>query len=106
MPALVVPAKPLIAVLAFRGVTADTQAVPFAEGIAEEITVNLSRDRGLLVVARHSSSRFSLSDAGPSEIGQSLGVQFLLSGAVQVANGRVCRASTTLSLSDNHFGRF
>ncbi len=100
VPTLVAPAKPSIAVLAFRGVTVDTQAVPFAEGIAEEITVNLSRDRGLLVVARQSSSRFSLSEVGPFEIGQALGVRFLLSGAVQVANGRV-RVTVHLMRCDN-----
>ena len=99
-PAVVAPAKPSIAVLAFRGVTADPLAVPFAEGIAEEITVNLSRDRGLLVVARQSSSRFSLSDAGPSDIGLALGVRFLLSGIVQVANGRV-RVTVHLVRCDN-----
>ena len=99
-PTLVAPAKPSIAVLAFRSVTADTQAVPFAEGTAEEITVILSRDRVLLVVARQSSSRFSLSDAGPSEIGQALGVQFLSSGAVQFANGRV-RVTVHLVRCDN-----
>jgi TolB-like protein len=99
-PALVAPAKPSIAVLAFRGVAGDALATPFAEGIAEEITVNLSRDRGLLVVARQSSSRFSLSDSGPADIGRALGVRFLLSGAVQVANGRV-RVMVHLVRCDN-----
>lgn len=99
-PPLVTPAKPSIAVLAFRGVTKDALALSFAEGIADEITVNLSRDRGLLVVARQSSSRFSLSDTGPFDIGHALGVRFLLAGSVQVANGRV-RVSVHLVRCDN-----
>ncbi|MBC7738435.1 MAG: tetratricopeptide repeat protein, partial [Candidatus Saccharibacteria bacterium] len=99
-PAIVAPAKPSIAVLAFRSITEDAVALPFAEGGAGEITVNLSRDRGLLVVARQSSSRFSLSDASPSDIGQALGVRFLMSGTVQVANGRV-RVTVHLVRCDN-----
>ena len=99
-PAVIAPAKPSIAVLTFRGVTADALAGPIAEGLADEITVNLSRDRGLLVVARQSSSRFSLSDAAPSDIGLALGVRFLLSGTVQVANSRV-RVTVHLVRCDN-----
>jgi TolB-like protein len=49
------------------------------------VIVNLSRDRGLLVVSRQSSFHPQLAQAAPDVIGAQLGVRFLLSGSVRIA---------------------
>lgn len=82
-------ARPSIAVLPFAGLPEGSDAALLGEGIAEEVIVNLSRDRGLLVVARQSSFHPQVLRASPAEIGAQLGVRFLLSGSVRIAGGRI-----------------
>jgi len=89
-PAPAMPAvRPSIAVLPFAGLPEGSEAALLGEGIAEEVIVNLSRDRGLLVVARQSSFHPSLARATPQAAGAKLGVRFLLSGSVRIAGQRL-----------------
>jgi DNA-binding SARP family transcriptional activator/TolB-like protein len=82
-------ARPSIAVLPFAGFPGGSDAPLLGEGIAEEVLVNLSRDRGLLVVARQSSFHPHLAEATPDVIGAELGVRFVLSGSVRLAGSRI-----------------
>ena len=82
-------ARPSIAVLPFAGLPDGSDAALLGEGIADEVIVNLSRDRGLLVVARQSSFHPRLVHEAPDVIGAQLGVRFLLSGSVRIAGDRI-----------------
>uniref|UniRef100_UPI002FDE90C5 BTAD domain-containing putative transcriptional regulator n=1 Tax=Rubrimonas sp. TaxID=2036015 RepID=UPI002FDE90C5 len=81
--------RPSIAVLPFVGLTDGPDAALLGEGIAEEVLVNLSRDRGLLVVSRQSSFHPQFAQAASEAIGAQLGVRFLLSGSVRIAADRI-----------------
>src|SRR5215475_9756577 len=54
-PALALPDKPSIAVLAFQNISGDPDQEYFADGMVEEIITALSRIRWLFVIARNSS---------------------------------------------------
>ncbi len=54
-PALALPDKPSIAVLAFTNMSGDPEQEFFADGISEEIITVLSKSRSLFVIAGHSS---------------------------------------------------
>jgi DNA-binding SARP family transcriptional activator len=82
-------ARPSIAVLPFTGLPDGSDAALLGEGIADEVIVNLSRDRGLLVMARQSSFHPRLVHEAPDVIGAQLGVRFLLSGSVRIAGNRI-----------------
>lgn len=92
------PKKPSIAVLPFRSASGDADAQFFAEGVAEDVIVELSREPDLLVIARESSFRF---DGGQplSEVGTALGVRFLVTGSVRRAGDRV-RVTAGLSRAE------
>lgn len=85
----VAPDRPSIAVLPFRALSDNPDAVFFGEGIAEDTITELAREPGLMVVARHSSFRFDERQESAEQIGQSLGVRFLLNGSVRMAGDRV-----------------
>src|SRR5262249_408563 len=54
-PALPLPDKPSIAVLAFTNMSGDPEQEYFSDGIADDIITELSRIRWLFVIARNSS---------------------------------------------------
>ena len=54
-PALALPDKPSVAVLAFENMSGDVEQEYFADGIAEDIITALSKSRWLFVIARNSS---------------------------------------------------
>lgn len=96
-------ARPSIAVLPFAALPDGSDAALLGEGIAEEVLVNLSRDRGLLVVSRQSSFHPHLVSAAPDVIGAQLGVRFLLSGSVRIAGDRI-RVVAHLARCDDAVG--
>ena len=55
----------------------------FAEGMTEEITARLASLQGLGVIARTSAAQYKGTDKRISEIGEELGVQYVLEGTVR-----------------------
>lgn len=84
-----VPDRPSIAVLPFENRSAEADQDFVSDGITEEIITELSRFRSLFVIARNSSFAYKGQGADPKEIGQALGVRYLLQGSVRKAGGRV-----------------
>ena len=78
-------AQRAIAVLPFRSLSPDPDDEFFATGLADEITTDLGRLRGLRVTARASSARYKGSTKDSRNIARELGVQFLLEGSVRRA---------------------
>jgi TolB-like protein len=70
-----------IAVLPFAHVAEDEDQRFLAEGLADDITTELTRHRDFLVIARQSS--FQLSGLGATHAAQGLGVRYVLTGTVR-----------------------
>jgi adenylate cyclase len=88
-PALTIPDKPSIAVLAFQNMSGDTEQEYFADGIAEDIITALSKSRWLFVIARNSSFAYKGRDIDIKQIGCELGVRYVLEGSVRKVHNRV-----------------
>jgi adenylate cyclase len=78
-----------IAVLPFVNMSSDPEQEYFSDGISEEILNLLSKLGELHVSSRTSSFKFKGRDEDVREIGQSLGVAFILEGSVRKAGNRV-----------------
>jgi adenylate cyclase len=81
--------KPAIAVLAFDNLGAGRTDSYFGDGIAEDITTELSRQQGMRVIARNSSFAYKGSQKSIREIGRELGVQYVLEGSIQREGNRL-----------------
>jgi adenylate cyclase len=88
-PALALPDKPSIAVLAFQNMSGDAEQEYFADGIVEDIITALSRFRQLFVIARNSSFTYKGRAADVKQVGRELGVRYVLEGSVRKAANRV-----------------
>jgi len=86
---LPLPDKPSIAVLPFDNVSGDPDQEFFADGIAEDIITQLSKFRSLFVIARNSSFSFKGQALDIKEVGQKLGVRYVVEGSVRRAGNRV-----------------
>ena len=89
LPALPLPDKPSIAVLAFANLSGDPAQEFFADGLAEDIITMLSKSRFLFVIARNSSFIYKGRAVAVKDIGRELGVRFVLEGSVRKAGTRV-----------------
>ena len=87
-----------VAVVPFRTSSAEDEDQTFlADGIAEDLILELSRVQGLFVVSRTAANE--LRDRDPVAIGSNAGVGFVLTGSVRKSGSRV-RLSTTLFSGD------
>ncbi len=83
------PDKPSIAVLPFTNMSGDPEQEYFSDGITEDIITELSRFPTLFVIARHSSFVFKDQTIDLKEVGDRLGVRYLVEGSVRKAGNRV-----------------
>jgi TolB-like protein len=82
-------ARPSIAVLPFASAgDIDTLAI-IGQALPQEIINELARLRWLLVIARSSSFRFASPNPDVRQIGQALGVGYVLHGTLGLASGRL-----------------
>ena len=86
---LPLPDKPSIAVLPFANLSADPEQEYFSDGMTEDIIALLARNRWLLVVARNSSFAYKGHAVDVREVGQALGVRYVLEGSVRKLGERV-----------------
>ncbi|HQN65377.1 MAG TPA: hypothetical protein PLR90_01710 [Methylophilus sp.] len=78
-----------LAVLPFTNLTSNPEQDYFVDGIVDNLIFELSQLSGLLVISRQSSFRYRNSNLSSQEIGNLLGVQYLLEGNVQLSDKRV-----------------
>jgi TolB-like protein/Flp pilus assembly protein TadD len=88
-PALALPDKPSIAVLAFQNMSGDPEQEYFADGMVEDIITGLSRTKSLFVIARHSTFTYRGKAVDIKQVGRELGVRYVLEGSVRKAGNRV-----------------
>jgi adenylate cyclase len=83
------PDKPSIAVLPFQNMSGDPEQDYFADGIVEDIITALSRFKSLFVVARNSSFTYKGRAVDVRQVGQELGVRYVLEGSVRKTANRL-----------------
>ena len=98
-PALALPNKPSIAVLAFENLSGDPEQEYFADGMVEEIIMALSRLRWLFVIARNSSFTYKGRAVDVKQVGRELGVRYVLEGSVRKAGSKVRIAGQLIDTS-------
>ena len=100
---LPLPDKPSIAVLPFENMSDDPKQEYFADGISEDIITVLSKISGLFVISRHSSFVYKEKLVSVKQVGQELGVRYVLEGSVRKAGNRLrITAQLIDSATDHH----
>jgi adenylate cyclase len=72
-----------IAVLPFENISPDKETDYFADGLAEELIINLSRIKEVSVVARTTSMQYKGTKKDVPTIGKELGVRYVMEGSVR-----------------------
>jgi len=80
---------PAIAVLPFENINGDERWDRFADGITEDIITDLASYRDLAVIARTSTEAYRDKPPDVREIGDALGVKYVLEGSLQVDGHRM-----------------
>jgi adenylate cyclase len=86
---LPLPDKPSIAVLPFQSMSSDSEQEYFADGMVEDIITELSRNKGLLVIARNSTFTYKGQSVDIKKVAAELGVRYVLEGSVRRAGTRI-----------------
>ena len=84
-----------IVVLPFANLSNDPQQEYFADGITEDLTTDVARIQGSLVIARNTAFTFKGKPVDAKQIGRELGVRYVLEGSVQ-RSGKQIRINTQL----------
>jgi TolB-like protein len=88
-PVLLLPDRPTIAVLPFTNMSGDPEQDYFSDGISEDIVTALSKLRWFFVIARNSSFFYRDRSVPLKQIGEQLGVRYLVEGSVRKSGDRV-----------------
>jgi adenylate cyclase len=84
-----------IVVLPFANLSNDPDQEYFADGITDDLTTDLSRIQGSLVIARNTAFTYKGKPVDAKLIGRELGVRYVLEGSVQ-RSGKQVRINTQL----------
>jgi len=78
-----------IVVLPFANLSNDPEQQYFADGITDDLTTDLSRIQGSLVIARNTAFSYKGKAVDAKQIGRELGVRYVLEGSVQRSDKQV-----------------
>ena len=78
-----------IVVLPFTNRSNDPQQEYFADGITEDLTTDVARIQGSMVIARNTAFTYKGKAVDAKQIGRELGVRYVLEGSVQRAGNQV-----------------
>jgi TolB-like protein/Tfp pilus assembly protein PilF len=95
--ALPLPDRPAIAVLPFVNMSGDPEQEYFSDGISEDIITALSKLRWFFVIARNSSFTYKGKAVHLKQVGEELGVGYVVEGSVRKGGDRV---RITVQLND------
>jgi serine/threonine protein kinase len=97
-------ARPSIAVLYVENLTGDSHYDSFSIGLTEEITSEISNIPGLLVTSRNDVAQYRGKPVDMHEIGEKLGVSYVLEGSMRVEGKRLRVTCQAIQTSDRfHF---
>jgi TolB-like protein/class 3 adenylate cyclase len=96
-PSIVPPKVPRlsIVVLPFANISNDSDQQYFADGITEDLTTDLSRIEDSFVISRNTATTYKDKPVNAKQIGQELGVRYVLEGSVQ-RSGKQIRVNAQL----------
>ncbi len=83
------PDTPSVAILPFNSVSGDESDNWIAEGLTDDIIMNLSKFKNLFVIARNSSFFFKTQEMPPKEAAQKLNVRYVARGSVRRSASRI-----------------
>ncbi len=83
------PDKPSIAVLPFTNMSDDPKQEYFSDGITDDLITDLSKLKGLFVIARNSMFTYKGKSVMVKQVAEELGVQYVLEGSVRRAGKQV-----------------
>src|SRR6516164_2572357 len=78
-----------IVVLPFTNLSNDPEQEFFADGITEDLTTDLSRLSGMLVISRNTAFTYQSKRVDTKQIGRELRVRYILEGSLQRSGNRV-----------------
>jgi adenylate cyclase len=78
-----------LVVLPFANLSNDPEQEYFADGITDDLTTDLSRIQGSLVIARNTALTYKGKPVDAKRIGRELGVRYVLEGSVQRSGKQV-----------------
>jgi len=81
--------RPSVGVLPFVNLSGDAQQEYFSDGITEDIITELSRFSELVVIARNSTFQYKGNAVDVRQVGQELGVRYLVEGSIRRDGNRV-----------------
>jgi TolB-like protein/Tfp pilus assembly protein PilF len=86
---LPLPDKPSIVVLPFDNMSGDPKQEYLGDGIAEDLTTDLSKLSGLFVISRYSAFTYKGKEVKVQDVSRELGVRYVLEGSVRRVNDEV-----------------
>ncbi|MBI3796619.1 MAG: tetratricopeptide repeat protein [Deltaproteobacteria bacterium] len=86
---LPLPDKPSLAVLPFTNMSSDPEQEYFSDGITEDLITDFSKVSGLFVISRNSVFTYKGKVVKVEQVGQELGVRYVLEGSIRKAGNRV-----------------
>jgi TolB-like protein len=99
---LPLPDRPSIAILPFANLSGDPDQDYFSDGIVEDITTALSRNRAFFVIARNSSFTYKGKVVDVKQVACELGVRYVLEGSVRKAGLRVRVTGQLIEAESGH----
>ncbi|MBT8351442.1 MAG: adenylate/guanylate cyclase domain-containing protein, partial [Deltaproteobacteria bacterium] len=99
---LPLPDKPSIAVLPFANLSRDPGQEYFADGISENIITALSHIREMFVIARNSTFTYKGKHVKVQQVGEELGVRYVLEGSVQRAGDQIRVTAQLIDATTGH----
>src|SRR5262249_42034210 len=78
-----------IVVLPFANLSSDPDQQYFADGITEDVTTDLSRIAGMLVISRNTAFSYKDKRIDTKQIGRELSVRYVLEGSVRRSGNKV-----------------
>jgi len=100
--ATALPEKPSIAVLPFDNLSGDPDQDFLADGITENIITALSKIPEMLVISRNSVFTYKDKPIKIQQVGQDLGVRFVLEGSIRKADNRVRVTGQLIDAATEH----
>jgi adenylate cyclase len=78
-----------IVVLPFANLSDDPQQEYFADGVTDDLTTDIARIEGSLVIARNTAFTYKGKPVDAKQLGRELGVRYVLEGSVQRSGNQV-----------------
>ena len=91
-----------VAVMLFKNLSNDDEQEYFCEGFSEDLISALSRYKKLFVISSNASFTYSSKEKTPSEIGEELGVKYLLEGKVRKLGKKIRVVASLLSTENGN----